>query len=174
MRRLLLAASAALLALSAGSTFADETRISFPQGYTSWPSFGAIDRYDRKSVRTFYVNPDALAKSMAGQPAPDGTVLVMDERKARLGADGSPERDAEGRFLKTDEVMQVAIQANGPGWGAEYGPEKQNRNWEYANFKGDGSRIEGLKYDACFTCHLNRKERDYTFVFAKFLQDRPR
>ena len=172
MKALVLAALGA--AVVAGSALADETRISFPQGYLTWSSFGAVDRYDRKTVRSFYVNPDALAKSVPGKPAPDGTVLVMEERKAKLGADGSPEKDAQGRFVKTDEITMVAVQANGAGWGAEYPPTKQNRNWEYATFKADGSRVPDVKYDACFTCHLNRKDRDYTFVYGKFLLDKPR
>jgi hypothetical protein len=87
MKALVLAALGA--AVVAGSALADETRISFPQGYLNWSSFGAIDRYDRKSVRSFYVNPDALAKSMPGKPAPDGSQKPGELRKLEVKKEGT-------------------------------------------------------------------------------------
>lgn len=171
MRRVL-ATALAVLALPAVA-LAGAEKIDYPAEYLTWPSFGAVDRYDRKTVRTFYVNPEALAQAKPGQPAPSGTVLVMEERKAKLDASGMPETDAAGRFIRTDDIMFVQIQAKKAGWGAEYPPEKRNGEWEYATFLKDGSRPPDAKFDACFGCHLRRSgERDYTFVFGKYLLDR--
>jgi Cytochrome P460 len=174
-----LIAGAAGLALAAG--FAAATRagpevIAFPDGYaTKYTLYGIIDRPDRSIVRFFYVNPEALAKSKAGQPAPEGTVLVMADKKAKLGADGKPVRDADGRFIAEGDFTAVAVQAKGKGWGADVPPNLKNGDWQYAAFKPDGSRNDAVKYDACFTCHKARETRgDYTFLYEKFLQERPK
>jgi hypothetical protein len=172
MKRASLAALAAVLLLPGADAIPGAEKISFPVAYLSWPVFGVVDRPDIKAVRTYYVNPDALAGSKSGQPAPSGTILVMEVRKAKLDASGNPETDARGRFIKTDEVTAINVQAKQTGWGAAYPAEKRNGDWEYASFKADGSRPDGAKFDACFSCHLNRAERDYTFVYAKYLLDR--
>jgi Cytochrome P460 len=173
MRRAGLAALAAALLLPLAGASAGPELIAYPAAYASWPVFGIVDRPDIKAVRTYFVNPDALARAKPGAPAPHGTILVMEVRKAKLDMSGNPETDMRGRFVKTDEVTAVNVQAKGAGWGAAYPPEKRNGEWEYASFKADGSRPDGAKFDACFSCHLNRAdERDYTFVFGKYLIDR--
>jgi Cytochrome P460 len=166
-------ALAATLALLAADAEAGPEKIAFPENYKQWASFGVVDRPDIKAVRTYYVNPEALAASKPREPAPHGTVLVMEVRKAKLGADGNPETDEKGRFIATDEITSINVQAKGEGWGAEYPDDKRNGEWEYASFKPDGMRNAGAKYEACFSCHLQRgDERDYTFVYGKFLIDR--
>jgi len=166
-----------LLASVAGSlAFGDAARggteqVAYPAAYKSFPSFGVVDRPDRKIARVFYVNPAALDAARPGQPAPDGTVLVMEDRKVRLDAQGNPETDAEGRYLLTDEVLGVSVEEKRRGWGAEYPPERRNGEWEYAVFGPTGERRPNLNTTSCFTCHMNRAKQDFTFLFARFVAD---
>lgn len=161
------------LALFGGVAGAGSDLVAYPVGYaTRFVRYNETDRPDRKIVRVFYVNPDAWRDAKAGEPAPNGAVLVMEDRKAKLKADGSPETDGEGRMIATDEVTAVFLMEKRRGWGAEYPPEKRNGEWEYARFNPDGSRPDGAQFDGCFACHKSRVGRDFTFTFVKTVLDR--
>jgi hypothetical protein len=178
MRKLLLAGAAGALAIStlAVSSYAGPEKIAYPADWaTKYTLYGVVDRPDRNLVRFFYVNPDALAQAKAGQPAPAGTILVMADKKAKMGADDKAVRDGDGRLVAEGDWTAVAIQAKGKGFGDDVPANIRNADWQYAAFKADGSRNPDAKYEACFTCHKSRETRgDYTFLFDKFLQDKPK
>ncbi|MBM3571705.1 MAG: hypothetical protein FJX52_04975 [Alphaproteobacteria bacterium] len=100
------AAILAALPLQAGTE-----DVAFPTTYRSWASFGVRDRYDRKAVRFLYANPAAM-NAQPGRPIPSGAILVLEERKAKLGADGNPERDPQGRYVATDESWSSMSRRN--------------------------------------------------------------
>lgn len=158
-----------------GPALAGPERVAFPEGYqTRFTVYGIVDQPDRKLVRFLYVNSEAAAKAEPGKPVPDGTVLVMEDRKARLGADGNPMTGPEGRLLWTDEVTGVFVQEKRAGWGAEYPAEKRNGEWEYASFAPAGARRtdkEGriAATDACFACHKPWVAADHTFFFSSYV-----
>lgn len=161
------------LLLAASPALAGPERVAFPADYQkSFTLYNKIERLDRNpvAVRFMYVNPQAIADARPGQPIPNGTVLIMEDRKVRMGADGQPVRDAEGRLEVTDEVTAVAIQEKRPGWGEIYPADKRNGDWEYAAFNPDGSRRD-VSMAGCFACHTARRDRDFTFVFAKYILD---
>jgi hypothetical protein len=165
------ALGAAAIGLPAASGAGPE-KVAYPNNYqTEFVRYITIDRPDRKIVRWFYVNPEALAAAAPGEDLPDGTVLIMEDHKARLDAGEAPVVDAQGRFISTDEVTNVFVMEKQPGWGEEYPPEKRNGEWEYAWFLPDGSRKADAQFDGCFACHLHRAERDFTFTFAKYVID---
>jgi hypothetical protein len=171
-RRVLFAA--AMLPLLAGIALAGPEKIDFPADYrTRFKLYNEIERPDRKppQVRFMYVNPEAAAAAQAGRPVPDGTILIMEDRRVRMDATGQPERGPDGRFIATDEVANVFVQQKRAGWGAEYPPERRNGDWEYAWFNADGSRKADAKFDGCFSCHLNRPDRDFNFTFSKWVSD---
>ncbi|MGH6896175.1 MAG: cytochrome P460 family protein [Geminicoccaceae bacterium] len=160
-----------VLALS-GRAFAGPEKVAYPEGYrTGFVRYITIDRPDRGIVRWFYVNPEALAAARPDEPLPDGTVLIMEDHVARLDANERPVIDAQGRFISTDEVTNVFVMEKQPGWGAEYPPDVRNGEWEYAWFLPDGARKADAKFEGCFSCHMNRAERDFTFTFYKYVLD---
>jgi hypothetical protein len=172
--RLAAAAGAALLLL-AGTSSAGPEKVKFPADYVhSFKLYNEVDLVARKVVRNYFVNPAALEAAKAGKPAPAGTVILMEDHKAKLGADGNPLLDANGRFIPEPDVLAVIIQEKQPGWGADYPADKRNGEWEYAVFDPKGTLKDGVKYDGCFSCHKQaRSGRDYTFTFAKYVIDHP-
>jgi len=177
MRRSLAAAALAGAATAlAGFALAGPERVTFPKAYDrSFVRYLVVERPDRKIVRNMYVTPEAHAKAVAGEPIPDGAILVMEDMKVRLNASGNPERDPEGRFIPTGEVIGIFVMEKRKGWGETYPPEKRNGDWEYSSFAPDGTVRPNLNTDGCFTCHLSRKdERDFTFTYAKVLMDQAR
>jgi hypothetical protein len=154
----------------ATTVVAGPEKIAYPEGYQDeFIEYLRVDRPDRKIVRFMYVNPAAHEAAQPGEPLPDGTVLVMEDHKARLGAGEEAETDAEGRLVPTDEVTNLFVMEKQPGWGAEYPDDKRNGEWEYAWFLPDGSRKADAQFDGCFECHMSRAESDYTFTFADYL-----
>jgi hypothetical protein len=156
----------------ATTVVAEPQKIAYPGGYQDeFIEYLRVDRPDRKIVRFMYVNPAAHEAAQPGEPLPDGTVLVMEDHKARLGAGEEAETDAEGRLVPTDEVTNVFVMEKRERFGEEYPPEKRNGEWEYAWFLPDGSRKADAEFDGCFSCHLSRAERDFTFTFYKYVRD---
>jgi hypothetical protein len=152
--------------------FAGPDRIKFPDGYASrFVSLGGIDRYDSKSVRTVYINPEAFTAFKAGQPLPDGTMLVLEQRPAKLGADGQPALNSEGHFTPEGSIAMVAIQQKKKGWGADIPEAIRNGDWEYAVYDIDGKLRTSANVQPCFTCHKPREKDDFTFMAHRVMSD---
>lgn len=95
----------------------------------------------------------------------------MEDRLAAYDASGNPLRDASGRLVATDKVVNVFVQQKQKGWGEAYPADKRNGDWEYAWFNPDGTPRANAKFDGCFACHLSRAQRDYNFTFTKWVLD---
>jgi Cytochrome P460 len=132
--------------------------VTFPAGYrTAFVEYGVVDAPAVKRVRTFYVAPEVLRAVAPGRALPDGTVLVMEVRDAKLDAEGQPVRDAAGRFVPGDRVVGLWVQA------------KANGAWGYARFDADGSRVSGEPLDRCIACHTTRPDQDFTYLFWRYV-----
>ncbi|MGE0718460.1 MAG: cytochrome P460 family protein [Alphaproteobacteria bacterium] len=177
MSRAFAAAAFAAAVLAPAVLAAGPERVAFPADYqTRFVRYNQIDRPDRNPpvVRFLYSSPEAFAAMRAGIPAPSGTVLVMENRKAALGPDGKPMVGPDGMWQAGPEILSVEVQEKRAGWGAAYPPDKRNDDWEYAAFTGEGKLRTEVKTDGCFNCHLNRRQRDFTFTFIKFFEDKGR
>lgn len=158
----------------AGATSAGPERVDLPANYRdTMLLYNQIERPDRKppQVRFMYANKEAASTARAGQPAPEGTVLIMEDRKVQLDAAGQPMRSPDGRYLVTDEATNLFVQKKSAGWGDAYPPAQRNGDWEYAWFNPDGTRRANAKFEGCFACHQSRAGRDYTFTFLKWVAD---
>lgn len=127
--------------------------------------YATVDKADRKIIRHMYVNPEAYAATRAGQPAPEGTLIIMADTRARLDAQGNPLLDTSGRFIPEPGWIALGVQQKEAGWGEGYGPDQRNGNWEYAAFDGSGAR-RNVPLNSCFGCHLGaRAQQDFTFTY---------
>ena len=170
MRFAALALGAVLTAACAAATLpasaADADRVPFPKDYKNFTRISTIDHMPTKRIRTIYVNPDAAKAAKPDQPAPDGTVLVMEQIGAKLDSAGMPELDADGRFIPDGKVAAIAVQMKKAGWGEGKTAGMKNGDWDYAAFKADGTINPDVKYGSCYACHLPRAAHDYTFVYG--------
>jgi plastocyanin len=125
-----------------------------------------VDRHDIKQYRELYASSQAAVDAMkAGQPLPDGTVLTLVQYKAQVDANGSPIKDAKGRFVKGDLIAHAVMQKKA-GFGTEYPPELRNGDWEYAVFGPDTKLNEKANYKACFECHKPHEKQDFVISLA--------
>jgi hypothetical protein len=166
-------AALAALSLAATASFSISARaggdlVKFPDDYAKGKLYTTVDRADNKQYRELYVSPPAaIEAAKKGAPLPSGTVLTLVQYAAKLGADGNPEKDANGRFIK-DKLLGYTVMEKRTGWGAEYPENIRNGEWEYQAFRADKSVNTAAKLQNCFTCHkpLGTKV-DYVFSYDK-------
>jgi hypothetical protein len=144
MHRLIPVSAIALLLLAtAGSAGPD--KVTFPAGYTTnHVLYTTVDRADNKTVRDLYASREAVKMAKAGQPLPSGAVLTMEVYKAKVDDKGEPVKDTNGRFLK-DAMTGIFVMEKRTGWGAEYGDDLRNSEWEYARFTVEGKPPRRLR-----------------------------
>lgn len=174
MRNSIAISLAAIIATSiAGYTIAGPDRVAFPSGYADhYMLYNKVDRPDRKIIRFMYVSPESHAKAKAGELIPNGTVLVMEDHRAKVDASDNVVLGPDGRLVATDQITNIFVMEKREGWGAAYPPEKRNGDWDYAQYLPDGTAKADASFDGCFTCHLNRSGRDFNFTYTKYLMDR--
>ncbi len=161
---LLAATTLAVLAQSAG--FGGD-RIKFPADYDKGVLYTTVDRADNKQYRELYSTPAAVAAAKKGEPLPMGTVLTLVQYKAKLDAQGAPEKDAKGRFIKGDLIGYTVMEKQA-GWGAGIPAEIRNGEWEYQSFKADRSINDKADLKRCFECHKPLDPKlDFVFSYEK-------
>jgi plastocyanin len=158
------ALTASLLVARPGSAGPD--KIAFPANWQKFVLYTTVDRPDVKQYRELYASSQAAVDAMkAGQPLPQGTVLVLIPYKAQVDPQGNPIKDAKGRFVKGEQVG-VNVMEKRAGWGTEYPAELRNGEWEYAAFGLDGKLNEKANYKGCFQCHKPHERQDYVISLA--------
>ena len=142
-------------------------KIAFPEDYAKGALYTTVDRPDNKQYRELYVSPaSALEAAKKGEPLPSGTVLTLVQYAAKLDPQGNPEKDANGRFIKTNIVAYTVMEKRN-GWGTEYPDNVRNGEWEYQAFKADKTVNTGANLTACFNCHKPLDKQDYVYLYDK-------
>jgi hypothetical protein len=143
-------------------------KVAFPQDFSKGALYATVDRPDNKQYRELYVSPpSALDAARKGELLPSGTVLTMVQYAAKLDAAGNPEKDANGRFIKTN-VVGYTVMEKRTGWGAEYPESQRNGEWEYQAFKADQTPNPAANLTNCFTCHKPLGDKvDFVFSYDR-------
>jgi hypothetical protein len=160
-------AAASVTALAViGPVRAGADKVVFPENHAQGVLYATVDRPDNKQFRELYVNdPAALEAAKKGEPLPSGTVLTLVQYAAKLDSQGNPEKDANGRFIKTNNVVGVAVMEKRAGWGTEYPENIRNGEWEYQAFKPDKAVNTAANLTNCFNCHKPLDKQDYVFSY---------
>ena len=93
-------------------------------------------------------------------------MITLVQYAAKLDAQGNPEKDANGRFIKTN-VVGYTVMEKRTGWGTEYADDIRNGEWEYQAFKADKTVNDKAVLKNCFTCHKPLDKQDFVFSFDK-------
>jgi hypothetical protein len=144
-------AGAASVLLAVGAQ-AGGDKIAFPENFMSGKLYGTVDRADNKQYRELFTSAAAIEAAKKGQPMPSGTVVTLVQFAAKLDAQGNPEKDANGRFIKGNLVGYTVMEKR-TGWGTEYPDNVRNGEWEYQAFKADKTPNTAANLTACFNCH---------------------
>jgi hypothetical protein len=101
-------------------------KVRVPEGFDKGVLYTTVDRADNKQYREIYTSQAAVDAAKKGEPMPDGTVVTLVQYRAKLGADGNPEKDANGRFIKGDLVAYTVMEKR-KGWGGRVPGEYPQR-----------------------------------------------
>jgi Cytochrome P460 len=149
-----------------GPVCAGGDKLAFPENHEAGVLFTTVDRSDNKQFREVYTSAATLEAAKNGEPLPDGTVITMLQYAAKLDAQGNPEKDANGRFIKGN-LIGYAVMEKRTGWGSEYPDNVRNGEWEYQSFKADKTVNSAANLSACFTCHKPLDKQDYVFLYDR-------
>ncbi len=142
-------------------------KVVFPEGFDKGVMFTTVDRADNKQYREVFTSQAALDAAKKGEPLPDRTVITLVQYKAKLDAQGNPEKDANGRFIKTD-ILGYTVMEKRKGWGAEYDEKIRNGEWEYQAFTAAKAVNANAKLTACFECHKPLPSgQDFVYLYNK-------
>jgi len=140
-------------------------RIAFPEDYAKGVMYLSVDK-PSKQVHEFYAPAAALAAARKGDPMPDGTVITGVHYNAQLDGDGNPVKGPDGHFIKTT-LRQYAVMQKKAGWGADYGDDVRNGDWEYRIFTAEKKPNDQVKTAVCFGCHKPEAAHDFVYSYDK-------
>jgi hypothetical protein len=109
--RIAVMATVAIIAAvaAAASVRAGSDGIAFPNDYAKGVAYKTEDRLDNKQVREFFTSREAVRAAREGAPLPSGTVIAVVRYAAQLDAEGNPAKDANGRFIKTTNILGYSV-----------------------------------------------------------------
>ena len=136
-------------------------KFAFPENYAQGVEYLTVDK-PSKQIHVFYAPRAAIEAAKAGKPMPEGTVFTGVHYNAKLDAQGNPEKDANGRFIRAD-LRQYAVMRKEKGWGGEYPAEKRNGEWEYRIFTADRQWNDKVQAGVCLDCHLPKASNDFVW-----------
>ena len=165
-----LGAAAALAAATVMQVRAANDKFPFPDGFEKGVNYLTLDKPASPTqafneVQVLYAPKEAIAAAKDGKPMPYGTIFVIVFYNAKLGTDGNPLKDANGRFIRDTLRVHTAMRKE-RGWGAEYPPEKRNGEWEYRVFTADRQWNDKVDVvERCLGCHLPKAAQDYVWSY---------
>src|SRR5438067_13919352 len=80
-------------------------KVAFPADYAKGVVYMTLDRAENKQVREYITSQAAVDAAKKGDPLPQGTVITVAQYAAQLDAQGNPVKDANGRFIKTSNIV---------------------------------------------------------------------
>jgi hypothetical protein len=143
----------------------DTDRVGFPKDYQqAFQILRVVNRDGEGKVVTVFGNKPASSIARTNDvPYPYGSIIVMETASAQKGSDGKPIVDEQGHFRK-DKVLGLHVMRREKGFGEAY-RDKRSGEWEFVEYKADGSYITPPKKSAvCAECHIKAGAgRDYVY-----------
>lgn len=138
-------------------------------GYGNGPKFlSEIQRPDIKQVRELFINTIGAA-TKAGQPFPNGTVMVMELYKVKLNGE-TPVTGPDGKLMKGD-LAKIFVMEKGEGWGQEVPENLRTGNWVFAAYGPDGKTLSE-DFSKCRGCHAPLTMKDFVLRYDEYFEKR--
>lgn len=142
---------------------------TLPVGYQKGPKFlSEVQRPDIKQVRELFINAVGV-KTKAGQPFPNGTVMVMELYKAQLDGE-TPVNGPDGKLVK-GELAKIFVMEKGEGWGQDVPEHLRTGNWVFAAYGPDGNAL-AEDFTKCRACHAPLAAKDFVARYDEYFEKR--
>lgn len=142
---------------------------ALPVAYRNGPKFlSEIQRPDIKQVRELFINAVGAA-TKAGQPFPNGTVMVMELYKVKLDGE-TPVIGPDGKLMKGD-LAKIFVMEKGEGWGQEVPENLRTGHWVFAAYGPDGKALSE-DFSKCRGCHAPLTMKDFVPRYDEYFEKR--
>lgn len=144
------------------------TMMTLPEDYRErFILYASVDRVDHVT-RRLYIEPDALAQWMQGDPLPDGTQFIIEVYDVRLGLNGAPLLDNFGNMIPTEISGNIHMAEKRSTWELQdLATSSRVGDWNFASFDPVTFESTSENVNDCFTCHDTAHQRD--FIFSRTL-----
>lgn len=137
-------------------------RVKLPANLSDFTHYMTFNHKGRKQLRKVYANRTAIEAAKADKPLPDGSIIVVESFKARLGADGKPLVGGDGLYVAEGRAGYTAMERQA-GWGDDFPELIRNGNWHYGVFGADGSPRPNVSQASCLACHKPHAKDSFLF-----------
>lgn len=137
---------AAIGTLAVWQAWAANDRVQFPENYKDEVHYTTVNRGGIREE--IYANSEAITAAKAGQPLPNGTVIMME--------------DYRGGRLHRYIVMEKQA-----GWGGAYSENVRAGDWEFREFAPDRTPNMTENGQRCMSCHQSQAEQDFVFTLDR-------
>lgn len=166
MRSTLLAAFALPLCLTAqvqSAAAQDDRVLALPGDYrTNFTKYLIADRLNQDDqIIALYANEIARNAAQAGEPLPDGSILIGEIYKAKLDETGDVAESLLSRRIPEERISIVMMERRAE-WADQYPDDLKVGGWEFESFSPDGVNL-GKDTTECRECHQPLDESEYLF-----------
>jgi cytochrome P460 len=141
--------------------------VSYPAAYkTEFTQYDTRNRDNGKQVAVMYANKIALDSVSNGKLA-EGSKIIMEVYKAKMGEDGKPVMGTDGIFER-GKFAAVAVMEKRTNWDASFDANERAADWGFAIFKTDGTPKENDL--ECAACHSPMPDNDYMFSYTSLVE----
>ena len=163
MFRTLLAVPAAVLAFGISAHALEDRVLELPGDYSSsYDNYYVSDRlYQDDQVISLFANDVVRDAARAGQPLPDGSIIVGEIYAAKKDAEGDVVESPLGRRI-AGELKAIVMMERRAVWADQYPEGNKVGGWEFEVFSPDGKNL-GKDTTACRECHEPLADSDYTW-----------
>lgn len=145
----------------------DPEHVSYPEGYkTEFTQYDTRNRINGKQLAVLYANKTAIDSATNSKLA-DGSKIVMEIYKIKLGEDGKAITGTDGLFEK-GKFAAVAIMEKRSNWDAIFDASSRAGDWGFALYNTDGTAKENKL--TCASCHTPMPDNDYLFSHASLIE----
>ncbi|MDP9840083.1 hypothetical protein J2T09_004863 [Neorhizobium huautlense] len=141
-------ATAAVIAggFAAWQAWAANDRVQFPEGYENGIHYATVNRGGIREE--IFTSPEAVAAAKAGQPLPDGTIIMMEDHRS-------------------GGLHRYVVMEKRAGWGDAYPENFRAGDWEFREFAPD--RTPNIREDGqrCMSCHQSQAGQDFVFTLDR-------
>jgi cytochrome c553 len=143
------------------------SKVVFPDDFkSSFKKYYTVNLAERKEVRYYYANATAWNAAKAGQPLPDGSVIVQEGYSAKIDASNTFVVGADG-FYVPDKLLRYGVMQREADWGNDIPELLRNENWNYAIFTPAKQHQQGINQAECLACHKPLSNESYTFTLKQ-------
>ncbi len=141
--------------------------VAFPEGYKSeFTQYNTRNRSNGEQVAVLYANKIAIDSAASGKLA-EGSKIVMEVYKPKLGEDDKPITGADGLFEK-GTFAAVAVMEKRTNWDENFNSAERANDWGFAIYNTDGTPKDNKL--ECASCHTPLPDNDYMFSYSSLIE----